>query len=239
MKKAKEETPSGSRDLLRTFIWSIIALVIIRSFIFESFKIPTSSMVPTLQIGDHIFVSKFDYGLNLLFTKIELIRWSQPKRGDVIVFLNPRDESVHYVKRVIAIPGDKLEIRGREILINGKKLTLKPINDPNQLNEIFAGEPASGEIFEETLDDKPHWVRFLPVQEAGFQGMKQIEIIPPDKFFVVGDNRDQSYDSRSWGFVSRENIKGKARVIWLSLPNPETLTSVKKVAWSRSGKWIQ
>jgi len=239
MKKANKETPSGSRDLLRTFIWSIVALVIIRSFIFESFKIPTSSMVPTLQIGDHIFVSKFDYGLNLLFTKIEFIRWSQPKRGDVIVFLNPRDESVHYVKRVIAIPGDKLEIRGREIIINGKKLLLKPVKDTHSLNEIFSGEPASGEIFEETIDGKNHWVRFLPAEEAGFQGMKQIETIPPDKFFVVGDNRDQSYDSRSWGFVSRENIKGKARMIWLSLPNPESLTSARKVIWSRTGKSVQ
>lgn len=239
MTKAKKEPTSGSRDLFRTFIWSIVALVIIRSFIFESFKIPTSSMVPTLHIGDHIFVSKFDYGLNLLFTKIELIRWSQPKRGDVIVFLNPRDESVHYVKRVIAIPGDKLEIRGREIFINEKKLVLQPVKDPLSLNEVFSGEPASGEIFAETIDGKSHWVRFLPAEEAGFQGMKQIETVPPDKFFVVGDNRDQSYDSRSWGFVSRENIKGKARMIWLSLPNPESLTSAKKVIWSRSGKRIQ
>ena len=237
-KKTKQEA-SGTQDLLKTLIWSVLALVIIRSFIFESFKIPSSSMVPTLQIGDHIFVSKFDYGLSFPFTKLELIRWGQPQRGDVIVFLYPKDESLHYVKRVIGVPGDKIEFKGRELFINQVKVPLERVTDPAVLDTVFSGEPPSGEIFQEEIDQKKHWVRFLPPKEAGFVGMKQTEVIPPDRFFVVGDNRDQSYDSRSWGFVDRQNIKGKARIIWLSMKNSTDWVSPRRFNGSRAGKIIR
>lgn len=201
---------------------------VIRSFLFESFKIPSGSMVPTLEIGDHIFVSKFDYGLNIPFTKWELVKWSQPKRGDIVVFLFPKDESLHYVKRVIGVPGDTIEFRGRELFINGQKATLEKV-----------GKDAEGEIFEEELDGKKHLLRYLPPKEAGFIDMKQKEVIPPDKFFVVGDNRDQSYDSRSWGLISRENIKGKARIIWLSVKPVKDLMGPRQVDWKRSGQWLR
>lgn len=238
-KTQTDSSKSGSQDLMRTLIWSVLALVIIRSFIFESFKIPSSSMVPTLLIGDHIFVSKFDYGLSLPFTKIELIRWGQPKRGDVIVFLYPKDESLHYVKRVIGLPGDTVEFRGREIFVNNAKIPQELVTDSTLVEKAYSGEPASGELYLETIDGKDHWVRFLPPDQAGFIGMKQKEVIPPDSFFVVGDNRDQSYDSRSWGFVSRENIKGRARMIWLSLKPSEDWVSPRHVVWPRLGKFIQ
>lgn len=196
-------------------------------------------MVPTLQIGDHIFVSKFDYGLSFPFTKLELIRWGQPQRGDVIVFLYPKDESLHYVKRVIGVPGDKIEFKGRELFINQVKVPLERVTDPAVLDTVFSGEPPSGEIFQEEIDQKKHWVRFLPPKEAGFVGMKQTEVIPPDRFFVVGDNRDQSYDSRSWGFVDRQNIKGKARIIWLSMKNSTDWVSPRRFNGSRAGKIIR
>src|SRR6478752_4034871 len=105
----------GRRDLFRALLICLLAVVIVRSFLFEPFKIPSSSMVPTLKIGDHIFVSKFDYGLSLPFTKLELVTWGGPKRGEVIVFLFPRDESLHYIKRVIGIPGDRVEFRGKQL----------------------------------------------------------------------------------------------------------------------------
>jgi len=242
MTETKTETKainSGSNDLIKTLVWSVLALVVIRSFIFESFKIPSSSMVPTLHIGDHIFVSKFDYGLNIPFTKWELVRWGQPKRGDVIVFLFPKDESLHYVKRVIGVPGDTIEIRGREVFVNNTKVTLDVVRDPKQITEAYTGTSESGELYQEMIDGRQHWVRFLPPEEAGFIGMKQKEIVPPDSFFVMGDNRDQSYDSRSWGFVARENIKGRARIIWLSLKPGDDWVSPRRVSWSRSGKLIQ
>jgi signal peptidase I len=230
---------SGSNDLLKTLVWSVLALVVIRSFIFESFKIPSSSMVPTLHIGDHIFVSKFDYGLSIPFTKWELVRWGQPKRGDVIVFLYPKDESLHYVKRVVGVPGDVIEIRGREIFVNNTKVSLESVSDIKQIEDAYTGMPESGELFKEKIEDREHWVRFLPPEEAGFIGMKQKETVPPDSFFVMGDNRDQSYDSRSWGFVARENIKGRARLIWLSLKQSDDWISPRRVAWSRTGKVIR
>lgn len=238
-KKIATQELSGSQDLLRTLLWSVVALVIIRSFIFESFKIPSSSMVPTLHIGDHIFVSKFDYGLSFPFTKFELIRWSAPKRGDVIVFLYPKDESLHYVKRVVGVPGDKIEFKGRHLFINGNKVAQTSVVDPKELERAFSGEELGGELYQEKLDGRDHWVRFLPEEEAGFTKMKQVDVIPADSFFVVGDNRDQSYDSRSWGYVARENIKGRARVIWLSLQNSSDLNSARKVNWSRSGTIIR
>ncbi|NBX75039.1 MAG: signal peptidase I [Proteobacteria bacterium] len=238
-KTETKSTHSGSQDLIKTLVWSVLALVVIRSFIFESFKIPSSSMVPTLHIGDHIFVSKFDYGLNIPFTKLELVRWGQPKRGDVIVFLFPKDESLHYVKRVIGVPGDTIEIRGREIFVNNAKVSLEPVSDPKQVEEAYAGIQESGMLFQEKIDGRDHWVRFLPPERAGFIGMKQKETIPPDRFFVMGDNRDDSYDSRSWGFVARENIKGRARVIWLSIKPSDDWISPRTVTWSRTGKLIQ
>lgn len=238
-KSESHSKKSGSQDLMNTLIWSVLALVIIRSFVFESFKIPSSSMVPTLHIGDHIFVSKFDYGLSFPFTKFELVRWGQPKRGDVIVFLYPKDESLHYVKRVIGIPGDTIEFRGREIFVNNTKVSQDLVTEQSTINKAYGETPVSGELYRETIDGRSHWVRFLPPEEAGFIGMKQKEVIPPDKFFVVGDNRDQSYDSRSWGFVSRENIKGRARIIWLSLKPGDDWISPRRVAWSRSGMIIR
>jgi signal peptidase I len=238
-KTETKATNSGSNDLLKTLVWSVLALVVIRSFIFESFKIPSSSMVPTLHIGDHIFVSKFDYGLSIPFTKWELVRWGQPKRGDVIVFLYPKDESLHYVKRVVGVPGDAIEIRGREIFVNNTKVSLEPVSDIKQIEDAYTGMPESGQLFKEKIEDREHWVRFLPPEEAGFIGMKQKETVPPDSFFVMGDNRDDSYDSRSWGFVARENIKGRARLIWLSINPSDDWISPRRVSWSRTGKVIR
>src|SRR5947209_5520912 len=115
--KANEHV-EGRRDLMRALFFCLLAVVVVRSFLFEPFKIPSSSMVPTLRIGDHIFVSKFNYGLSLPFTKLEFLAWSAPKRGDVIVFLFPRDESLHYIKRVIGVPGDKVVFKGKDLYVN-------------------------------------------------------------------------------------------------------------------------
>lgn len=234
-----DEGAQGRKDLIRALVVCIAAVVVIRSFIFEPFKIPSSSMVPSLRIGDYIFVSKFDFGLSIPFTKIELIRWSAPKRGDVIVFLYPKDESLHYVKRVVGVPGDKLEFKGRKLFINGLELKEEAVTDPAILKTLADGREDDGEIFRETLGDRVHWVRFLPRPEAGFSEATQTEVVPPDRFFVVGDNRDQSYDSRSWGYVARENIKGRARIIWLSLDQGPEWLSLQQVRWSRTGMLVK
>jgi signal peptidase I len=111
----KIEQAEGRRDLVRALVLCLVAVILVRSFLFEPFKIPSSSMMPTLRIGDHIFVSKFNYGLSIPFTKIEFAAWGAPKRGEIIVFLFPRDESLHYIKRVLGVPGDRIEFRGKDI----------------------------------------------------------------------------------------------------------------------------
>jgi signal peptidase I len=194
--------------------------------------------VPTLRIGDHIFVSKFNYGLSLPFTKIELATWGEPKRGEVIVFLFPRDESLHYIKRVIGVPGDRLEFKGKDIFINGQKVPREPITDPSQIERITGSKDFSGELYKETLGTTVHYVKYSANAAYDFTRSNQVEVVPPNKFFVAGDNRDDSYDSRSWGYVPRENIKGRAQMIWLSLDQDENWGKLAKVRWSRCGTLI-
>lgn len=209
----------------------LIAVVVVRSFFFEPFKIPSSSMVPTLRIGDHIFVSKFNYGLSVPFTKVEFLRLGEPKRGEVIVFLFPRDESLHYIKRVVGVPGDRIQFRGRELFINDEPVEKEPVTDPAVVGDL------TGLLYKEKLGGVTHYVKYSSTPLYDFSGVSRTEIVPADKFFVMGDNRDDSYDSRSWGFVPRENIKGRAQMIWLSL-DQEHGWGLDKVRWDRCGTLI-
>jgi signal peptidase I len=236
--KQNHEQIEGRKDLMRALFLCLLAVVVVRSFLFEPFKIPSSSMVPTLKIGDHIFVSKFNYGLSLPFTKFEFVAWGIPKRGEVIVFLFPRDESLHYIKRVIGVPGDRLEFKGKDIFINGGKVTKERVTDFSEISRVTGGREFSGELYKETLGDIVHYVKYASGGSYEFSRSNQVEIVPPDKFFVAGDNRDDSYDSRSWGYVPRENIKGRAQMIWLSLDQDENWGRLTKFRWSRCGTLI-
>ncbi len=230
-----EEAREERRDILRTLVLCLLAVFVVRAFIIEPFKIPSSSMLPSLRIGDHIFVSKFDFGLALPFTNFHFLRWSGPDRGDVVVFLFPRDEWVHYVKRVVGLPGDKIEIRGRDVRVNGKSIERVPF-DKARYPELAGVENLGGELFVETLGDVKHLVRFSRPDPANPQlSESSSEIVPPDRYFVMGDNRDESYDSRSWGFVPRSYLRGKARMIWLSLNSESTATGLGKIRWDRCG----
>ncbi len=230
------EQEQGKRDLIKALIVCFSIVVLVRSFLFEPFKIPSSSMIPTLKIGDHIFVSKFLYGLTLPFLKVELVGWSSPKRGDVIVFLFPRDESLHYIKRVVGIPGDTIELNGKELVINGSPVRKEPLHDTDPAAAAMQGAYAPGELYKEYLGNTVHLVRY---KNSGVDLNRLVpkEVVPPNKFFVMGDNRDDSYDSRSWGFVPRENIKGRAEMIWLSLDQTNS-SGTRAVRWSRCGALI-
>ena len=236
---ARNEHIEGRRDLVRALFLCLLAVVVVRSFLFEPFKIPSSSMVPTLKIGDHIFVSKFNYGLSVPFTKFEFLKWGEPKRGEVIVFLFPRDESLHYIKRVLGVPGDRVEFRGKEIYINDQKVLKERISDLTEIEKITGSRDFSGELYRETLGSTIHYVKYAPNSSYDFSRTNQAEVVPADKFFVAGDNRDDSYDSRSWGYVPRENIKGRAQMVWLSLDQDEGWGKLAKVRWSRCGTLIQ
>lgn len=234
-----DELRAGRGDFVRALFLCLLAVVAVRSFLFEPFKIPSSSMVPSLKIGDHIFVSKFNYGLSIPFTKFEFARWSAPQRGDVIVFLFPRDEALHYVKRVVGVPGDTVEIRGKDLLVNGEPVAKDLITDEAEIKIVSENIGTAGELYKENLDGVAHYIRFSKKAAHDLTREAPPVIVPEDKYFVLGDNRDDSYDSRSWGFVPRENVKGKAQLIWLSLDSEKKWGAVSKIRWARCGTLVQ
>jgi signal peptidase I len=230
---------AGKRDLARAVVFCVLTVFVVRSFVFEPFKIPSSSMVPTLEIGDHIFVSKYNYGLSIPFTKIQLVPTGAPKRGEIIVFLFPREEALHYIKRVVGIPGDKIEFRGRDLLINGELVKKEKVADPAVIEAVTGKPEMSGELYRETVGSFVHYIRFTKNGGEDFGKNSQVEVVPPDHYFVVGDNRDDSYDSRAWGTVPKENIKGKAQMIWLSLDQEASWGKMQKIRWARAGKILR
>lgn len=230
----KQNTQASSRSqrsrwLIENLISLAMALLIvfmIRSSIIEPFKIPSGSMIPTLLIGDHIFVNKFAYGFKIPFSDlitdhpIYLIKRDPPKRGDIIVFMYPKDESFYYIKRVVGVPGDTVEIRNKVLYINNQKMNQDLVGSP-QSDQVFKtlDDPkyTSGnlDLYTEHLDGTDHSIL---LDKNNFMGEMSGPItVPPDSLFVMGDNRDFSNDSRFWGFVPMKNVKGKAVVIWLSL----------------------
>ncbi len=208
-----QETPSKvkAKGTLREYAEAIaIALLLalfIRTFVVQAFKIPSGSMVPTLEIGDHILVNKFIYGFRIPYTKIRLLPFTSPKRGDIIVFVYPMDTSKDFIKRVIAVEGDQVEIRDKRVYINGS-----PVDEP------FAYY-TDQRVIPRGLDPRDN---FGPVT------------VPKGAVFVMGDNRDNSRDSRYWGFVDLGIVKGKAFVIYYSWDGANFA-----IRWGRIGHLIR
>ena len=205
---------------------ALLIVFMVRSSVIEAFKIPSGSMIPTLLIGDHIFVNKFAYGFKIPFSDlvtdhpIYIMKRDPPKRGDIIVFMYPKDESFYYIKRVIGIPGDTLELRNKVLYINQVRVE-RDLADPTQSDKIFKSlddpkySSASLDLYLEHLDHVDHSIM---LDKTNFLGETFGPItVPAESLFVMGDNRDFSNDSRFWGFVPMRNVKGKAIVIWLSL----------------------
>ena len=222
MKKANQKTttapaprPKGffgsilSRENIEAIVIAVVLALFIRTFIVQAFKIPSGSMQPTLLIGDHILVNKFLYGVGIPFTDMKLLDIKKPTQGDVIVFKYPEDESKDYIKRVIGLPGDTINIINKQIFINGN-----PYHDSAGVYD----EPrilARGQ-FNSNRDN------FGPIT------------VPPDSLFVMGDNRDHSSDSRFWGFVNISKVKGKAFIIYWSWEK-----AFKNFRLSRLGRLIE
>lgn len=232
-----EDEPEGWRETLAQWGPAVLAVVFIRLFLFEPFRIPSGSMVPTLLIGDHVLVTKFSYGVWLPFKSlgvpfspwglddigmktdnVELIDLADPQRGDVIVFHFPLDEDVTYIKRVIGVPGDVIRVDNNQVVLNGELQAVDYLGEFADIDQSchprqakFGVEPLTrtdGEVLE-------HGV----LTNRGFGGplSNRAELtVPPETVFVMGDNRDHSEDSRRWGFVRYEQIKGKAHFVWLS-----------------------
>lgn len=206
----------------------IIVVFLLRSFLFEPFKIPSGSMIPTLLVGDLILVNKFTYGVRLPVINTKITEGNKPQRGDVMVFRYPPKPSLDYIKRVVGVPGDTVAYLNKRLTINGKPVETNTLPD-------FFDEDASQYFkqFEETLGEKPH--RLLndarrPAFVAGvekFEGMENCNYtvegvtckVPEGHYFMMGDNRDNSLDSRYWGFVPDKNIVGKAFFVWMNFTN--------------------
>jgi signal peptidase I len=215
----------------------VIALVfLLRSFLYEPFRIPSGSMIPTLQIGDLILVNKFEYGIRLPVLNRTVVDLGHPKRGDVIVFRYPHDPTQDYIKRVIGLPGDRVDYRDHVLRINGTAVPLTP-----QDRYYDASRLQTYPQFIEKLDDLQHRVIFADGDGVQVRAAMQHTnpdacvysdggvacTVPPGNYFVMGDNRDNSEDSRFWGFVPDRNIVGHAFFIWMNLGNLGRIGSFK------------
>jgi signal peptidase I len=209
-----------------SFFPVILIVFVLRSFLVEPFKIPSSSMVPTLLVGDFILVNKFTYGIRLPVANVKVVELGRPQRGDVMVFRYPEDPSLDYIKRVVGLPGDRLEYRNKRLSINGSPVPVRQIDDylskeRMQFSRRFV-ETLNGHDHQILLEeDAPAFVspsRSFPQAGNCNYNMSGLACtVPPGHYFVMGDNRDNSSDSRVWGFVPDENIVGRAFFIWLNL----------------------
>lgn len=208
----------------------ICAVFLMRSFLFEPFKIPSGSMVPTLLVGDLILVNKFHYGVRLPVINKKIIDNHNPERGDVIVFRYPVNPSIDYIKRVVAVPGDEVAYINKRLIINGKPVETLPLAEFYDEDSMRYAEQYSeklGPVNHRILNDKerppyipePAIENFPFRDQCRYSGEGVVCKVPPGHFFAMGDNRDNSQDSRFWGFVPDENIVGKAFVVWMNFGN--------------------
>ena len=209
-----------------SFFPVILIVFLLRSFLVEPFKIPSGSMIPTLQIGDFILVNKFAYGIRLPVLNLKVVNVGEPQRGDVMVFRFPEDTSLDYIKRVVGLPGDRIEYRGKRLSVNGRPVPLRQMPDylARDRMQFFRR-------YVETLDATAHEIlidedapasqpllRTFPWSgNCHYNSAGLACTVPAGHYFMMGDNRDNSSDSRVWGFVPDENIVGKAFFIWLNL----------------------
>lgn len=242
-------TPANSRssgwlENVKTIVYAGLIAIAIRTVAFEPFNIPSGSMIPTLLVGDYLFVSKFSYGYSRfsmpfspsLFSGRILSR--MPKRGDVVVFKYPRDNSTDYIKRVIGLPGDRIQMREGQLYINGQKLPRDPVGTYTADDN---GVRTEGQEYTETLPNgRKHEV--LKLNDDGFANNTQEYLVPPDHVFCMGDNRDNSLDSRflsgsGVGFVPMENLLGRAEFIFFSTDSSQPLWAFWdwpfEIRWSR------
>jgi signal peptidase I len=193
-------------------LFPILALVLVlRSFVVEPFRIPSGSMYPTLHIGDFILVNKMSYGIRLPIIYTKLFDTAHPERGEVVVFRFPEDPQKDYIKRVIGLPGDKISYVGKTLMVNGEILGQTPVG---RFEAPHSGAVMNGamELTEQQTHNITH--NILLDKDRNSTDLMDIEV-PEGHYFVMGDNRDHSYDSRFWGFVPEENLKGRAFFIWM------------------------
>jgi len=210
----------------RSFFPVLLIVLVLRSFLFEPFRIPSGSMIPTLLIGDYILVNKFAYGVRLPVIHTKILDTGEPERGDVAVFRYPDDPSLDYIKRVVGLPGDTITYRNKTLIVNGEEVPVSG-GEP-YVSPVSDAVVAGATLRRERLGDVEHDIL---VFDQGFSGSDNVYEVPQGHYFMVGDNRDKSNDSRFWGFVPEENLVGKATLIWMHWNGG--------VLWSRLGDSIR
>ncbi len=225
-------------EYCKSFLPVIFAVFVLRSFLVEPFKIPSGSMIPTLHVGDYILVNKFTYGIRLPVANLKIIEMNNPQRGDVMVFRYPDNTMQNFIKRVVGVPGDVIEYRDKQLFVNGVLQPQQYVGEYNYFRQPQPGEPSDRKTqvitkqYTETLNGRPHPV--LLRQEQPSMMVERVEnfpfrdsncsytettmrcTVPPGNYFMMGDNRDDSHDSRYWGFVPDNLIVGKAFAIWFN-----------------------
>lgn len=215
-------------DLSRSFFPVILIVLLIRSFVVEPFRIPSGSMMPTLLVGDFIVVNKFAYGLRLPVLNTRVLNLGSPQRGEIIVFRYPEDPRIDYIKRVIGVPGDTVAYRDKVLYINGESVPQEHVG-----SYVGAGSGAvmtGAHLRLEHLDGAAHQILLMP--EGFDQGFEYT--VGEGQYFVMGDNRDNSRDSRFWGTVPEENLVGKAFFIWMNWDS-----AAQRIDWSRIGSSVK
>ncbi len=228
-------------ETLKTIFFAVLIALGIRTIAFEPFNIPSGSMIPTLLIGDYLFVSKFSYGYSTysLPYSIKLfsgrILFNEPQRGDVAVFKLPRDNKTDYIKRIIGLPGDRIQMKEGGLLINGQPVKRERIENYSMVD---AGMPAQSVQYIETLPNgRAHRILELQGDNGSYDNTREFEV-PPGNYFMMGDNRDNSLDSRvsardgGVGFVPAENLVGRAEFLFFSTDGSSSLLEPWKWAWS-------
>ncbi len=239
--RARQEAANGARaeplivDYARSLFPVFLIVLVLRSFIIEPFRIPSASMMPTLLRGDFILVNKYDYGIRLPVLNTKVFGNGNPQRGDVVVFRYPEDPAVPFIKRVVGVPGDHLQYRDKQLTINGTEIKL-------DMKEVYhrdgVGSRENGShLLEEYLGEVRHEILINPLRTSPLEIDRKI---PDGHYFVLGDNRDNSRDSRYWGLVPDENLVGRAFYIWMNWSSDGFLNVGSwDVDWGRIGSAIE
>lgn len=200
-------------DYARSFFPIFLIVLLLRSFLVEPFRIPSGSMIPTLLVGDLILVNKYVYGIRLPVLNRKVLELDSPERGDVVVFRFPLDPSTPFIKRVVGLPGDVVAYRDKKVYVNGREVPHVPVG--TYVGVRSAAVHTGARLISEALGDSTHEIILTP-RAASLDGEYTV---PEGHYFVLGDNRDNSRDSRFWGFVPDENLVGKAFYIWMNWDN--------------------
>ena len=233
MAKDRNKKSGGSFETLRTIIYALLIAGVVRTLLFQPFNIPSGSMIPTLLVGDYLFVSKYSYGYSRYSLPFGLgffsgrIFASEPKRGDVAVFRHPPSNRDDFIKRVVGMPGDRVQMIDGRLYLNGTVVPRRRIED--HVSRDFRGSVRRVAQYEETLPNgKTYTIRESQGDRGPADNTREF-VVPPGNYFAVGDNRDDSNDSRSWGFVPFENFVGRAEIIFFSTDG--------SAGWLQPWKW--